>query len=157
RAKSNAERGPARLPPALPCARARPPGPGRSAAAVKRAPGAAGAPLPASPPRNLPGRGAPAGGGGFLAAIAPAGFLLLRRLLGLRPLALDQLHDREVCGVTEPVAELHHARVAALALGVARRDVVEEFLHHARAPDHGRRPPPGMERALLAKRDHPVA
>src|SRR5206468_2044626 len=118
--------------------------------------GAAAAPLPASPTRNLPGRGAPAGGGGFLAAIAPAGFLLLRRLLGLRPLALDQLHDREVCGVTETVAELHHARVAAMALGVARREVVEELLHHARAPEHGRRPPPGMERALLAERDHPV-
>src|SRR5205807_7902900 len=125
-------------------------------ARVDRGPGAGAAPLPATPPRCLSRGGAAARGRCFLATVAPAGLLLLGGLLGLRSLALDELHDREVCGVAQTVAELHHARVAAVALGVARRDVVEQLLHDARPPQHARRPSPRVQGALLAEGDHPV-
>src|SRR5437899_2737038 len=74
----------------------------------------------------------------FLRAIAAGSLLRGRRLLRLRTLALDQLDDGQVRGVAEAVAELHHARVTTVTLGVARRDLVEEFLHDARAPQHRR-------------------
>src|SRR5439155_1295657 len=61
----------------------------------------------------------------FLRAIAAGSLLLGRRLLRLRTLPLDQFDDRQVHGVAEAVAELHHACVTTVTLGVARRDLVE--------------------------------
>src|SRR5438552_3220481 len=138
----------ARPPPATP--------PGARPALGRSAPGA----LAMTPGSPSPCGGAAAARLGGLLALgrgAPAGRLLRGGFLGLRARALDQLDHRERRRVPVAGAQLDDARVAARAVGEARRDLVEELLHHAAPPDERARAPARVQRPLLAEGDHAIA
>src|SRR3989442_11423484 len=116
--------------------------------------------LPMPPGSSSPGGGpAPPRRGRLLAfgRGAPAGGLLGRGFLALRARPLDQLDHRERRRIPVAGAQFDDARVAARALGEARRDLVEELLHHAAPPDERAGAPARVQRPLLAEGDHAVA
>src|SRR5438445_9821856 len=142
------ERSRARPPPSTPPG-ARP-GLGRSAPCA----------LPMPPGSSSPGGGAAPPRRGRLLAFgrgAPAGWLLRGGFLALRARALDQLDHRERRRIPVAGTQFDDARVAARAVGEARRDLVEELLHHAAPLDERAGPPARMQRPLLAEGEHAVA
>src|SRR5580704_131656 len=81
----------------------------------------------------------------------------LARLLGLALLflsgELDHRHHRRVAAA---MTELDHARIAAIAILEARRDLVEQLLDRIVRLQGRERAPARGEIVLLAERDHPV-
>src|SRR5438045_2187455 len=102
-------------------------------------------------------RGTSGGRGGFLGLL---GFLL--RALGflvagggrlvLRAVEQRDERERRVVALAEP--HLQDAQVAAVALGEARAEIVEQLRHDAAVAQAVESEAPVGERRLLAERDH---
>lgn len=67
---------------------------------------------------------------------------------------VDPLDEGNACGVTLAFTELDNPGVSTLALGAARRDVGEKFLHGIFLPQHRESSASRVERILLPERDH---
>jgi len=78
---------------------------------------------------------------------------LLGRCLLFEAGELDYRELRRI-SATEPI--LHHSRITARALFVARRDLIEEFLHHLMRLDVGERAAARGKVVLFAERHHPI-
>src|SRR5262249_39558385 len=82
--------------------------------------------------------------------------LILRRAGILTPgvnVAVDELDHRDRCRVAVTEPGLEHARIAAVALLVARADDVEELLDHGDVADFGDGLAPRVQIAALAQGD----
>eukprot|EP00966_Prymnesium_polylepis_P107271 2483572-Prymnesium_polylepis.4 len=69
---------------------------------------------------------------------------------------LQKLDDAHLGVVTPAVAVAEHARVAAIALGVALRDLLKQRVHQLLVVHVGDRLAAGVKGAILRERDHVV-